>query len=254
VIQSVDRAIQLMLALQGTRRLGVTELAERLGLAKGTVHGLLRTLKARAVVEQDPETGKYMLGPALLRLGNVYLENQELRSRSLRWTDALAQRTESAVRVGVLVVPDVLVVHHAFRPEGGTQFLEVGIGIPAHASCMGKAILAFRPADLDRLLEEPLRRLTGTTEVDPDALRSELAEVRTAAIAFEREEAVLGEWGVAGTIFGASGRAIGAVAVVLAGSQVRDDLDEVTVEAVRDTARAISRELGAASWPAETAL
>jgi DNA-binding IclR family transcriptional regulator len=119
---------------------------------------------------------------------------------------------------------------------------------------MGKAILAFRPADLDRLLEEPLRRLTGTTEVDPDALRSELAEVRTAAIAFEREEAVLGEWGVAGTIFGASGRAIGAVAVVLAGSQVRDDLDEVTVEAVRDTARAISRELGAASWPAEAAL
>ncbi len=168
VIQSVDRAIQLMLALQGTRRLGVTELAERLGLAKGTVHGLLRTLKARAVVEQDPETGKYMLGPALLRLGNVYLENQELRSRSLRWTDALAQRTESAVRVGVLVVPDVLVVHHAFRPEGGTQFLEVGIGIPAHASCMGKAILAFRPSDLDRLVDEPLRRLTGTTEVDPD--------------------------------------------------------------------------------------
>jgi hypothetical protein len=40
--------------------------------------------------------------------------------------------------------------------------------------------------------------------------------------------------------------------VVLAGSQVRDDLDEVTVEAVRDTARAISRELGADSWPAET--
>ncbi len=178
MIQSVDRAIQLMLALQGTRRLGVTELAERLGLAKGTVHGLLRTLTARAVVEQDPETGKYMLGPALLRLGNVYLENQELRSRSLRWTDALAQRTESAVRVGVLVVPDVLVVHHAFRPEGGTQFLEVGIGIPAHASCMGKAILAFRPNDLDRLFDEPLRRLTGTTEVEPAALRNELAEVR----------------------------------------------------------------------------
>jgi DNA-binding IclR family transcriptional regulator len=245
----VDRAIQLMLELQGTRRLGVTELAERLGLAKGTVHGLLRTLAARAMVEQDPETGKYMLGPALLRLGNVYLENQDLRSRSLRWTDALAQRTGCAVRVGVLVLPDVVVVHHTFRPDGSTQFLEVGVGIPAHASCLGKAILAFREAELGRLLGEPLRRLTGSTEIDPEAIRRELVEVRTSALAFEREEAVLGEWGVAGTIFGASARAVGAVSVVLTGSQVRDEVDGLTIEAVRETARAISRELGTAGWP-----
>ncbi|MGH8875166.1 MAG: helix-turn-helix domain-containing protein, partial [Acidimicrobiia bacterium] len=65
MIQAVDRAVQVLLALQGTRRLGVTELANRLGLAKGTVHGLLETLASRSMVEQDPDTGKYMLGPAV---------------------------------------------------------------------------------------------------------------------------------------------------------------------------------------------
>lgn len=247
MIKSVDRAVQILLALQGARRLGVTELAGRLNLPKATVHGLLETLRARALVEQDPDSGKYMLGPTVLRLGNVYLDNHELRVRSLRWADALAQRTGHAVRVGVLVVPEVVVVHHVFRPDNSPQFREVGIGIPAHASCLGKALLAFSPDDLVRLLDEPLRRLTGNTIVDPIVLRNELAAVRSQLVAFEREEAVLGESGVAAPVFSGSGRAVGAVSVVVPAS---GDLDaQGLVDAVREAARSISRELGCATWP-----
>ena len=64
----------------GPRRLGVSDLSDRLGLAKGTTHGLLRTLQAEGLVEQDPETGKYQLGAALLQLGNSYLDVNELRA------------------------------------------------------------------------------------------------------------------------------------------------------------------------------
>ena len=75
MIQSVARAARLLKALGGdTPRLGVTELAERVGLAKGTVHGLLRTLEDEGLVEQDAETGKYQLGMALFRLGSTVLE------------------------------------------------------------------------------------------------------------------------------------------------------------------------------------
>ena len=76
----------------GTSRMGVTEVAERLGLAKGTAYGLLRTLEAQELVEQDPETDKYRLGPAMLQLGNAFLDNHELRARSLLWADSLASR------------------------------------------------------------------------------------------------------------------------------------------------------------------
>ena len=64
MIQSVQRAAQILGVLgSGTPRLGVTEIAERVGLAKPTVHGLLRTLAAHDLVAQDPDTGKYSLGP-----------------------------------------------------------------------------------------------------------------------------------------------------------------------------------------------
>ena len=59
MIQSVQRAAQILAVLgSGTPRLGVTEIADRTGLAKPTVHGLLRTLEAHELVAQDPDTGK----------------------------------------------------------------------------------------------------------------------------------------------------------------------------------------------------
>ena len=102
MIQSVRRAGAILRELgSGQPRLGVTELSERLGLAKATVYGLLRSLEADELVERDVETGKYRLGPALLQLGNAFLDGHELRARSLLWADSLAGRTTEAVRVGV---------------------------------------------------------------------------------------------------------------------------------------------------------
>ena len=91
MIQSVERAARILevLGSEGSR-LGVTELSARLGLAKTTVYGLLRALELHGLVEQDLETGKYRLGPALLQLGNLYLDNHEVRARSMRWAEQLA--------------------------------------------------------------------------------------------------------------------------------------------------------------------
>ena len=95
MIQSVQRAAQILAVLgSGTPRLGVTEIADRVGLAKPTVHGLLRTLEAHELVAQDPDTGKYSLGPGVLQLGNAYLDGSDLRARSLRrcFTASLLKR------------------------------------------------------------------------------------------------------------------------------------------------------------------
>src|ERR671937_2737630 len=101
MIQSVDRAIRIMKALAGgPGRLGVSELSARLGLAKGTVHGLLRTLQEHGLVEQHPDSDKYQLGPALLQLSNRFLDLNELRSRSLAWSELLATQTREAARAG----------------------------------------------------------------------------------------------------------------------------------------------------------
>jgi len=182
-IQSVDRAARILKALgAGSPRLGVSELAERLGLAKTTVHGLLRTLERQDLAEQDPETGKYRLGPEMLQLGNAFLDHHELRGRSLVWADTLAERVGEAVRVGVLYGRRVLVVHHVFRPDDSVQILEVGASVPWHASALGKVHAAFLPSDRRRtLVSGPLQRLTGRTIVDPHALALALDDVADGA-------------------------------------------------------------------------
>jgi DNA-binding IclR family transcriptional regulator len=91
-IQSIERAAAILRLLSGrSRRLGVAELAGELELPKGTVHGILRTLQFVGYVEQDRESGKYQLGPALLHMGSSYLDGNELSSgpttavRRSRW-------------------------------------------------------------------------------------------------------------------------------------------------------------------------
>src|SRR3989442_8774163 len=161
-IQSIDRATAILKTLaSGPRRLGVSELADRLGLARPTVHGLLQTLQSHGFVEQDRHSDKYQLGPGLLQLGYSYLDLNELRARSITYADRLAARTSAAVRVGVMHGSSIVVVHHIFRPDTAFGVLEVGLQLPLHASSLGKAIPAFSPPQvIHDLLSEPPTRLT----------------------------------------------------------------------------------------------
>ena len=250
-IQSIDRAAAILRTLaSGPRRLGVSELADRLGLARPTVHGLLQTLQSHGFVEQDRNSDKYQLGPGLLQLGYSYLDLNELRARSVAQADRLASRCGSAVRVGVMHGDSVVVVHHVFRPDATFGVPEVGLQLPLYASALGKAILAFSPGQLlEDLLAEPLPRLTKRTLAGPE-LRRDLESVREHAIATERDEAVLGESSVAGPIFDHAGNPAGAIAVVDATERLYGrSLAKGVTAAVTEAARAISRELGAARWP-----
>jgi DNA-binding IclR family transcriptional regulator len=248
MIQSVQRAAQILDVLgSGTPRLGVTEIAGRLGLAKPTVHGLLRTLEAHQLVAQDPATGKYSLGPGVLQLGNAYLDGSDLRARSLRWADGLAQQAKEAVWVATLSGGRVIVLHHVFRPDNTVQILEVGAAIPWHACALGHAIVAYLPAaQRAQALACGLLPLTGRTKTTRAALTRALAQVRGVGYAVENEEATVGDAGIAAPILGRDDLVAGAVGVVgsverLLAPGTRNDL----VRAVVAAARAISRDLGA---------
>ena len=229
--------------------MSLSELAARLELAPSTTHGIVRSLVEHGMVVQERGSSRYQLGPAVLRLGNVYLDTLELRSKAIPWAEDLARRTGLAVRTGVLLIDDVVIIHHEPRPDGSRQMPEVGIVIPAHASALGKAMLAFLPDEQERVLgTENLRSMTGETLTSPDALRGQLAEVRTSGLAAEQDEAVLGESSLAapGLRLVRRGRrrhraSSSRQAATFPVHEARD--------AVRESARAVSRELGALSWP-----
>jgi DNA-binding IclR family transcriptional regulator len=247
VIQSVDRAIRVLTALQGARRMSLSELAARLDLAPSTTHGIVRTLVEHGMVVQERGSSRYQLGPAVLQLGNVYLDTLELRSKAIPWAGDLARRTGMAVRTGVLLIDNIVIIQHEPRPDGSRQMPEVGIVIPAHASALGKAILAFAPEEADRMLSAgELRSMTGETLTSPTEIRVQLDQVRSTGIAREHDEAVIGEGAVASPVFDSWGDVVGAIGVVVPGGSP-PEVDPADV--VRETARALSRELGAQAWP-----
>ena len=248
MIQSVDRAVRVLSALQGSRRMTLSELAATLGLPASTVHGIVKTLVGHGMVVQERGSSRYMLGPRVLLLGNVYLDTLELRSRTAPWAAELARRTGYAVRTGVLLLDEVVIIHHEPRPDGSRQMPEVGIVIPAHASALGKAITAFS-AEAQKAVGEatPLRSMTGETLTDLATLETQWEDAATTGVAGEAEEAVLGECALASPIFDAFDGVVGAIGVVIPSTAW--PVDAPVREALRETARAISRELGAPTWP-----
>jgi DNA-binding IclR family transcriptional regulator len=250
-IQSIERAAAILRLLSGrNRRLGVVELAGELGLPKGTVHGILRTLHQVGFVEQDPGSGKYQLGAALLHMGSSYLDGNELRTRALNWSDSLAARSGESVRIGTLHDDRVLIVHHVFRPDDSRQALDVGALVPAHATAMGKVLLAANRYAAAAVSNGGLERFTATTITDGERLAAALDEVIERGWALDAEELVVGEVSLAAPIDDRRGVTVGAIGI--SGPVERLCLDGVArsdlVSYVREAARAVSRDLGAIPW------
>jgi DNA-binding IclR family transcriptional regulator len=250
-IQSIERAAAILRLLSGrTRRLGVVDLAGELGLPKGTVHGLLRTLQHVGFVEQDADSGKYQLGAALLHMGSSYLDGNELRTRALNWSDSLASRTHESVRIGTLHEGQVLIVHHVFRPDDSLQTLDVGSLLPAHATALGKILLAHHPYAAAEVTKAGLVAFTDATITDSERLERELARVRERGWASDIGELHAGQVSCAAPIIDRRGANVGAMGIfgpperLLAARQPRGDL----LAHVREAARAVSRELGAIPW------
>jgi DNA-binding IclR family transcriptional regulator len=244
-VQSIERAATLLHAIvESGGQMGVTELAAAVGLPKTTTHGLLRTLLSVGFVEQDPRTGRYTLGAGLLGLGSHYLDANELRSRASNWADSLAGRSGCAVRLGTPAGLQVVVVHHVFRPDDSPQELEVGSLLPAHATAVGKVLLAARPAMARSLTDAPIEALTPRTVVDPAALLAELQTVRTRGWAEQRGEYRLGTGGIAAPVHGPGGLVVGALGVSGPVDQLFTDTARRALQAmVVEAAAAVSREL-----------
>ncbi len=250
-IQSLERAAAMLRLLAGgERRLGLSDIASSLGLAKGTAHGILRTLQLEGFVEQDAASGRYQLGAELLRLGNSYLDVHELRARALVWTDDLARSSGESVHLGVLHQHGVLIVHHVFRPDDSRQVLEVGAMQPLHSTALGKVLSAYDPVAHSEVMEAERRSFTGRTVTAADAFESMLDLIRAQGWAADAEETWEGVAAVAAPIHDRRRMPVGAVAVtgaverVAPGGTLRPEL----IAAVRDCARAVSRDLGAGRY------
>lgn len=227
--------------------MALTQLAASLGLAKGTAHGIVRTLVDVGFVHQDRETSRYDIGRGLLTLGSARLDRNELRSRALNWSDALAAHTGEAVLVAVLEEGEAVVAHHVYRPDRSTQTALTGSRVPLHATALGKVLLAHDPRAVRRLPVEAMETLTHRTITDRSLLLRDLAGARDQGYAAAVEEAEPGVAGIAAPIRDKDGYVIAAIGIqgrVEAVCDGRSHPRAGLAKRVMSVSRSISRELG----------
>jgi DNA-binding IclR family transcriptional regulator len=243
-VQSIERAAAVLrLLAHSPGDLALGEVSRALDLAKGTTHGILRTLQTVGFVDQDNRTGLYRLGTGLEELRRVHLDPNELRSRSFNWADALAGRTRTSVRLGILEGGEVLLVHHVFRPDDSTQLLQTGSSLPAHACALGQVLLAYIPSASRNIRD--LTAYTNRTIVTSAALNARIAQTRTRGWAFERAELSPNDASLAAVIREPGGLVVGAIGISGPADQLcsADEPLPALVGHVVTTARAISRDL-----------
>lgn len=246
-IQSVERAAAIVRVLASQNEpMALTQLATSLDLAKGTAHGIIRTLVDVGFVDQDGETSLYEVGRGLLELGLDRLDRNELRSRALNWSDALAAHTGEAVLVAVFEGGEAVIAHHVFRSDASVQDLLTGSRLALHANALGKVLLAYDPRRARRL-PEAMESLTYRTITDRSRLLRDLANVRDQGYAAAVEEAEPGIASIAAPIRDKDGFVIAAVGIhgrLDAVCDARSRPRATQTKHVMDAGRAISRELG----------
>jgi IclR family transcriptional regulator, pca regulon regulatory protein len=250
--QSLERGLAILSAF-GTDRstIGVSELSRELGLSRSTTHRYIATLTSLGYLQQDAETKRYRLGPRVLDLGFAAINSMDIREISVPHLQALSDSTGFTVNMAILDGPDVVYIERCRTSRAGQREIDlnlhVGSRLPAYCTAMGKALLAFVPADrLEEILDETELTARGpNTITDRAGLRAEMERIRAAGVAVNNEELAYGLRSIAAPIRSRSGEVVAALNLAVHRSMVSiEDLIERHGPPVKRTAEAISAELG----------
>ena len=245
-LSSVGNAILLLKAFSDEQsELGISALAERLGLAKSTVHRLASTLLQSGLLEQNAH-GQYRLGLALFELGSLVRRKFDLSFEAKPWLMNLREQTGETVDLSILDHDGVVCIN--FLESKMVNRIGSGIGLrkPVHCTAEGKALVAFQPpAVIDRILGSKHVRRTPHTLIDPAVLRAELSKVHARGYAIDDEEYEIGVRSIAAPVTDDSGNSVAAVGVTGPVQRLTKNRLAAIARQVDSVAKAISLRLGA---------
>ena len=214
-VQVLDRALDMLELLAAETGLTLSEVAERSGQSPSTVHRLLHSLASRGMVESDPATQAWNIGPATFRLGSAFSRRSGIVERARPVLRALMEHTGETANLGILSGDQVLFISQVETQETIRAFFPPGTRSPLHASGIGKALLAFgRPDTLQSFTRSAeWTRFTDKTLTTPEALEADMARTRHRGFSFDDEERTRGMRCIAAPVFDLSGEAIAGISV-----------------------------------------
>jgi DNA-binding IclR family transcriptional regulator len=241
---SVDRIADVLEALADAGRpLGVTEIADLLGVHKATASRLMATMAGRGLVRRN--AAGYLLGPALARLAATAVAELELVDLSRPVLRELVELVGEAAYLSVPYRGAVLYVEQV-TPHGGQVPNDwTGRMGPVHCSSSGKVFAAFGAVDdLDVQLAQPLPTLASRTITSPETFKLLLPRVRRQGYAISSDESEDGSTSVAAPVLGSEGEVLGAIGVGVATARCSQQRLSQIGAATINAAASLRRRLG----------
>lgn len=212
--QSTLRALDLLeyLCQVGSAPLG--RIASDLRLNKSTLHRFLAALVGRGYVVQRDDR-RYEVTLKLLTLSSLLIDRFDVREQIRPVVRETMESTGETVHVGVLEGVDVVYIDKIEGRQAVRMASRIGSRVPAHASALGKVLLAELPDGeaRARLAGVELTPVTARTITDLDDLLAELDRVRRAGYAVDDLESEDGIRCVAAPVRDRSGQGVAALSI-----------------------------------------
>ncbi|ACU76342.1 transcriptional regulator, IclR family [Catenulispora acidiphila DSM 44928] len=187
-VKSARRAVELLEAFGSNHSwLSLTDLHHLTGFPRSSLHGLLRTLRDVGWIESDDAGTRFRLGVKALICGTAYLDRDPVMPYATEALEKIRDQIGYTCHFARLNGPDIVYLQTRESRTSAHLVSRVGRTLPAHATALGKVLLAELADDeLTGVLPKHLTALTDLTITDREALRSELAFIRERGYSTER--------------------------------------------------------------------
>jgi DNA-binding IclR family transcriptional regulator len=238
-----SKIVAILLTFHDGSEHSLTEIARLTCLPVSTAHRLVTELAGWGVLERTDES-TFRIGLSIKAIGGRRSYNPAILESARRVLEDLVIAARAGAVLGILTGTDIAYIEKRCDHSPVTTFGQTE-RLPAHATALGKALLAFSPAEIvDRVIDNGLKCYTPNTVTDPDRLRQCLASIRLTRVAIARWELEPGVSGVAVPVFGSGGVAVAALGLTV--PNLRADL-HMASSVLTIAARALSRELATGS-------
>jgi IclR family pca regulon transcriptional regulator len=214
-IQSVARAMSILELFSDKRpSLSISEVAELTGLNRATCYRFCQTFRQLGYLDELADR-RFRPGLKAISLAHSALSSRELPELALPYLERLRADINETVNMGLLDDTEVVYVARVLSDHLISLRMYVGSRLPAYASSLGRAMLAFLPEDqaTDIIDRSNLVPITSHTISDRKRLLAELRKIRKQGYAFNNQEIANGLRGVAAPVLTDDGRPVAAINV-----------------------------------------
>jgi DNA-binding IclR family transcriptional regulator len=245
-VRAVERATSVLAALAASESpQTLTQIATRVGLSVPTTFRLLRTLQGQRLASSD-ENGRYTLGARILEFSHAYTRQLDIIGVARPFLMAARDRVNETVGLAIRSGDNWVPICSLQATQPIRRVMQLGETTPLYASGIGKLLLSGEPAvEVDAYIARTeLVAFSGTTVVDADVLRTQIAEIRARGYAVSLNERGAGGVGISAPILDHDGHIVAAMTIGAPVSRYSPEIGEACIAAAREAARGVSAALG----------